>query len=275
MVMYGRLFVLLVVTGITALVAGCSSPAPRSTAQPAPVVEAQTPTAVSQAVVALEQIDRLTTEVRVLTNQVEILQFELTRVQNRQKQVFDDIDYRLRELERGRAVSPGTSSSTPVATAPTPSVEIPGDESDDVIEVSSDQTQVATLDPTVVKTLYDEGFNALRGGKYEDAISKFQELVSTYPGSELVDDSIYWIAEANYVTQEYDQALDAFERVVTEYPSSQRAPEAMLKTGYIHYTRENFEVAKEVLAEVVDRYPASRSAFSARRRLNKMERDGL
>ena len=275
MVMYGRLFVLLAVTGITALIAGCSSPAPRSAAQSAPVVEAQTPTSVSQAVIALEQIDRLTTEVRVLTNQVEILQFELTRVQNRQKQVFDDIDYRLRELERGRTVSPVTSSSTPVATPATSSAEIPGNEADDVVEVSADQPQVAALDPTVVKALYDEGFNALRGGKYEDAISKFQELVSTYPSSELVDDSIYWIAEANYVTQEYDQALSAFQRVVTEYPSSQRAPEAMLKTGYIHYTRENFEVAKEVLAEVVDRYPASRSAFSARRRLNKMERDGL
>ena len=270
--MYSRLFVFLVVAGITALIAGCSAPASRSAAQPAPVIEEQSPPSVSQAVIALEQLDRLTTEVRGLTNQVEILQFELTRIQNRQKQVFDDVDYRLRELERGRSDSSGASSTPAPATS---SIEIPSSESDDVIEDSADQTQAATLDPTVVKALYDEGFNALRGGQYEEAISKFQELVSTYPGSELVDDSIYWIAEANYVTQEYDQALDAFERVVSDYPGSQRAPEAMLKTGYIHYSRENFDVAKEVLAEVVDKYPASRSAFSARRRLNKMERDGL
>ena len=49
----------------------------------------------------------------------------------------------------------------------------------------------------------------------------------------------------------------------------------MLKMGYIFYDLEDYVEAQNYLMEVINRYPASRSAFSARRRLDKMEREGL
>ncbi len=225
----------------------------------------------------LEKLNRLSQEVLQLRGKVEVLEFELEQTRSRQRQLYDDLDQRIRQFER--EVQGDVEVVEP---EPDTSIQLPdtGTEAQDQLEETETTTEtepapaVVVADPAAVREVYDGAFQALREGRYEDAITQFETLIQTYPDSDLVDDSMYWIAESNYVTQNYQASLPEFERVIREYPESQRAPEAMLKIGYIYYDMEQFESARDYLLEVIDKFPASRSAFSARRRLNKMERDG-
>lgn len=235
---------------------------------------------------ALSLISELTREVKELRNRVEILEYELEQTQERQNQLYDDLDQRLRaesarlssEADADLPVSeeqpaePAETESALDEPAPTEDSETAATETTEV-PPEPEPEPVVEFDPQLARDAYNQAFQLLRKGKYEDAISEFTSIVESYPTSDLVDDSIYWIAEANYVTENYDTALDAFKSVVAQFPDSQRAPEAMLKIGYIYYNKGEFDSASDYLLEVVDKYPASRSAFSARRRLDKMERE--
>ena len=235
------------------------------------------------------QVQMLSEEIRSLRDQVEILESELDTTKQRQKDLYDDLDNRLRRLERSAPTNSGVSTSGTGETAPSESTapdtsdasmteegaapaEVEGSES--AVDTSVPETVEVEVDPEVIRAVYDSAFRTLRQGKYEDAIIEFNALVQNYPQSDLVDDAFYWIAEANYVTKKYDVALTGFEQVIRDYPDNRRAAEAMLKIGYIYYDQQDFEQAQNYLEEVIERYPASRSAFSANRRLNKMKRDG-
>ena len=273
------LFTLLFVVGV-----GCTPDASTSSASTT-VSDAPAPSAQPQSLLTVAQAMELSEEIRALRDRVETLEFELEKSRSRQKDLYDDLDGRLRQFERDVSISendqiPTDESSVGVEQLEGESEEqpdLPPDATDAVTEetageqAAQDQPQV---DPTVVRDAYDSAFRTLREGKYEDAIVEFENLIANYPSSELVDDAWYWIAEANYVTQNFDLALPGFERVIRDYPDNQRASEAMLKIGYIYYDLKEYSQAQDYLLEVIDRYPASRSAFSARRRLDKMARDG-
>ena len=231
---------------------------------------------VSQTMVA--QVQALSDEIRTLRDQVDVLENELDETRQRQKDLYDDLDARLRKIEPPMATGTGSDDGTSVSDEGTaidsetaePSEEVSGEIP---VEIPTEADE-AVVDPTVVREIYDDAFRTLRQGKYEDSIIKFKALIQNHPESELVDDSLYWIAEANYVTKNFDVALPVFEQIIRDYSENRRAPEAMLKIGYIYYDQQNYEQAQNYLLEVIDRFPASRSAFSARRRLDKMERDG-
>lgn len=268
------LFALLFVVGV-----GCT-PEAGTTSAATPVSDA--PAAQSQSMLTVAQATELSEEIRALRDRVENLEFELEKSRSRQVDLYDDLDGRLRKFERD-ALPSDDSQAEDETMQDTGADEAQGEQEDSAeqpqdpmpdAEGTEGSEELPQADPTVVRDAYDSAFRTLRKGKYEDAIIEFENLITNYPASDLVDDAWYWIAEANYVTQNYDLALPGFERVIRDYPDNQRASEAMLKIGYIHYEIGDYALAQDYLLEVIDRYPASRSAFSARRRLDKMARDG-
>ncbi len=274
---------------MVAFVAGCGRPVAVVNPIPAPAVVVEEAVAQEDIVTPdievvppaiVTQIQALSEEVRALRNQVEVLATELSGTRQRQKDLYDDLDARLRKVER--MISEGSRISPNVEGVLPESVSAPTDQTNENVAEIDDGASVQVVpiepvpaaDPAVVRAEYDNAFRTLRQGKYEDAIIAFGALVENYPDSELVDDALYWIAEAHYVTQEFTVALQGFEQIIADYPDNRRAAEAMLKIGYIYYDQQNFEQAKNYLTEVMERYPASRSAFSAQRRLAKMQQEG-
>ena len=233
-----------------------------------------------ESVLMLAQVNQLTDEVRTLRDRVEVLEFELERARQRQIELYEDLDRRVREFERRAQPVPDTQPATETTTETQP-----GSTEEVVTEPEQADTQPAQeqpatepaviVDPQVVQEAYESAFRTIRKGRYEDAILEFNALIESYPSSDLVDDSLYWIAEANYAMQKFDEALPAYERVIRDYPNIRRAPEALLKIGYIYYQKADYAESQLYLLDVIDKYPASRSALSARRRLDKMERDGV
>lgn len=118
---------------------------------------------------------------------------------------------------------------------------------------------------------YDAAFELLKQSRYEDAIEQFQALVNTWPQSQLADDALYWMSEANYVNREFEAALNGFRAVVERYPDSSRLPEAMLKVGYIQYDIGAYEQAAQTFQDVLTRFPGHQVTVSAETRLRRIQ----
>ncbi|MGI9319127.1 MAG: tol-pal system protein YbgF [bacterium] len=118
---------------------------------------------------------------------------------------------------------------------------------------------------------YDSAFEMLKQSRYQDSIEQFQALVNTWPQSQLADDALYWMSEANYVNREFEAALNGFRAVVERYPDSSRLPEAMLKVGYIQYDIGAYEQAAQTFQDILARFPGHQVTVAAETRLRRIQ----
>ena len=270
-----RFLSLALLTG-SVFVGGCNT---TSAAGPQPVAKQPQP--------QLEMLNRLNSmeaELAKLRNTVEIQENELSRLRERQSEIYDNVDRRLRSIESGGTAGYGAGGYTP-SSAPT-ALDIPaapiapaGADAAEAGTVAAVATTEAVVQNTQAASseeqqAYDDAFNLLKQSRYEEAVAAFKEFLNRYPRSVLADSAQYWIAEARYVNQAYDAALHEYNTLIQRYPSSRKLPDAMLKVGYIHYDNQQWKAARRALNAVVVRYPGSRVAISAKQRLDQMEKQG-
>jgi tol-pal system protein YbgF len=177
------------------------------------------------------------------------LQHNVQKTQDSQREMYGDVDRRLAALEGGGA----SAASAPGAGATGSGLPVP--QGDD-------------------RANYQAAFDALKDGKYDDAVNGFKHFLSTFPTSPLADNAQYWLGEAHYVMKLYPDALRDFKTVLDKYPDSRKTPDALLKIGYCNYELKNFPEARSALGQVVSRYGDTTAARLAGQRLTKMESEG-
>lgn len=212
----------------------------------------------------LSKIDAVQNETQALRSQVEELNHELENQKQRQRDLYLDMDRRLRDVEAGRQ---GTAASAATTAPRTPMAVIgPG--------VSATAAVQAPGDPAKERELYQQAFNDLKDGRYDQAISQFRSFLASYPNGEYSGNAQYWIGEANYVTRRFPEAEQEFRKVLERYPGSSKSGDAGLKLGYTYYELGNWSAASKTLSEVVARFPNSTAARLADTRLQKMRQEG-
>lgn len=85
------------------------------------------------------------------------------------------------------------------------------------------------------ETYFAEGKKALEKKRYLEAVEKFQQLVGSYPGSPLVADAQYLLAEAYYRNADYVNAVFEYQRLVDSYPSSEWVDESQFQIAESYY----------------------------------------
>ena len=85
------------------------------------------------------------------------------------------------------------------------------------------------------ETYFAEGKKALDKKRYPEAVEKFQQLVSSYPGSPLVAEAQHLLAEAYFRHADYVNAAFEYQRLVDSYPSSQWVDEAQYQIAESYY----------------------------------------
>jgi len=189
------------------------------------------------------QVESLRSDVRAMHNDVDVLSHALESSRKQQKDLYADLDARLKAVEArgGAAAAAGASAGA-------------GD------------AQSADTD----KGAYQAAFDLLKAGQYDRAIAGFQAFLSTYPNSALADNAQYWLGEAYYVNKQFPESLAAFHRVAEKYPGSRKLPDALLKIGYCDYELKDYSAARTALEQVPAKFPDSASARLAQQRLEKM-----
>ena len=217
------------------------------------------------------QMGELRADLRAVHNDIDQLNHALDTSRKQQRDLYADVDQRLKVLEarsgvvaNSAAASSGAAGGSgavggaaAAAAAAGAAVGAAG---------SSDQTTAAGSDTAA----YQAAFGLLKNSQFDQAIAAFQQFLTTYPDSSLADNAQYWLGEAYYVNKSFPEALAAFQRVTTKYPQSRKVPDALLKVGYCYYELKQSQEAHDTLAQVVASYPDTPAGKLAQARLEKM-----
>ncbi|MCZ6579062.1 MAG: tol-pal system protein YbgF [Gammaproteobacteria bacterium] len=230
-----------------------------------------------------QRVDELADEINQLRGELELQASDLEGIKTRQRELYLDIDRRMRDLEDRAVGQSSTLAPVPVpatGTSSTTTGEVAAGTSTAVTGSTSSTTQIVPVIPPSAnlneeKTAYQVAFDSLKEGRYKKAKEQFNQFLKDYPDSIYAGNAQYWLGEANYVTRNFKQAVTEFNRVLNLYLTSAKIPDAMLKLGYTHYELKQYDQAKSVLQELRKRHPSSTAARLAGKRLDRMRKEGL
>lgn len=230
----------------------------------------------------LAQMQQLQRDLQQLRGEVEVQGHKLEQLQQRQRDLYVDIDRRLQQLEAGGAGVPADQATPAIPVAPV----VPQPASNEPVPVPPAAAAAPDLpapapapaalayDPVAEEKAYDEALTILREGRYAEAAEAYRRFLGTYPNGRFADNAHYWLAETHYVMRQFQPALEEFNRLVATFPNSPKGPDAQLKIGYIHYELGNWKEARTQLEALVQRHPDSTAARLAGERLQRMTREG-
>lgn len=179
------------------------------------------------------QLDQLRADLARMRGQVEVLVNQIETAEKRQKDLYLDIDTRLRKLEQAK--------EQPTAGEPSAS-------------------------PAETKA-YEAALNQFKLGNYPMAISAFQGFLVTYPSSPLAPSAQYWIGNAYYAKRDYKSAIAAQDKLLAAWPDSGKAADAMLNKASSQEALGERSGARKTLQDLLQKYPDSSAAASAKQRL--------
>jgi len=254
----------------------------------------------------LSQLESLQKEMQRLRGEIEVQTHTLEQIKQRQRDLYVDLDKRLQRTEAlgvagttpsppgpstgsRRAASPPVevippteraASQTPPAGQPGAApltVEVakrPPAEAPKPRATAPAQTEPAAAvggDPAAARAAYQRAFTLLKQGRYEQAVTAFNEFLATYPNSSYADNAQYWLAESYYVLRRFEQAIVEYQKLVANYPDSQKLTHSMLKIGYSYYELGQMDQARTALEDLKTRYPGTTAARLAEERLQRMK----
>lgn len=206
-------------------------------------------TARSQGVSVLSQLDALKSELATLRGQIEVHAHDIETTQKRQRDLYVDLDSRLRKLENVGVVAADT----------------PG-QADSAKPASSDQTPVGAVVADESKA-YDAALGLFKSGNYQGAIDGFQGFVGAHPNSQLAPSAYYWIGNSYFNLRDYKNAIANQQKLVSQYPDSAKVPDALLNIASCQQGMGDASAAKKTLGSIVAKYPLSNAAELAKKRL--------
>ncbi|ROO25860.1 hypothetical protein SAOR_11820 [Salinisphaera orenii MK-B5] len=268
-----------VVTGIVAVSAGLNArpavAAPSDMDQPVRV--AQNSSGGPNVFSLLQDIQRLQEQVRDLRGQIDTLQYKLRQSEQGQRDLYQNLDKRLSALEDGGAARGNDASDEfqPIgesdAGAGSDSGGSYGSSGGGYGSTGQDDTGRSASsgsDSGAAEQAYTAAFDELKNGKYDAAISGFEDFLDAHPESRYSDNAWYWLGEANYVKRNYDAALEAFRTVVNRFKASDKVAGSLYKIGVIQDEQGEADNARGTLQRVIDQYPDDNAAELARKRLD-------
>jgi tol-pal system protein YbgF len=226
----------------------------------------------------LQRIDAMQQELQATRDAADMVAHELEGLKDRQRELYLDIDRRLRALETAR-LDPAAGGEAPlprISDGPTDGILIPSEPTADGEETGGQEPPAPAPGGARESdsAAYRKAFNVLKGGRYEESIVAFGQFLADYPRSTYAANAQYWLAEASYVSGDYARAAKEFNEVIEHYPNSSKVPDAQLKLGFTLYELEQWEQARAVLSELNRRYPNTTVAQLAENRLDRMDREG-
>jgi tol-pal system protein YbgF len=208
----------------------------------------------------LHDVEQIKADIAKLRGQYEVLTYELEQAQKRQRDLYLDLDGRLRKLEGAAATNapPATSDSAAASTAGSaPAAATPSRAPPVAADLAGEQRA------------YDAALEQFKNGSYAAAIASFQTFARANPKSPLAPSALYWAGNAQYTLKDFRSAIATQRQLIGTYPDSQKVPDAMLNIASCLTELGDNAGARRTLEEIVAKYPTSEAAGKARQRLGR------
>tara|TARA_R110002167_G_scaffold31464_5_gene103209 strand:- start:6108 stop:6854 length:747 start_codon:yes stop_codon:yes gene_type:complete len=193
-----------------------------------------------------QQLDTMQQEVNELRGSIELHNYQLERILDRQRELYAEIDKRMANM-----------------------VAAPAAELSDGGEVNASANSMALSENE--NEAYDKAVNLILKDKlYDQAIPAFQTFLKTYPKSSYASNAHYWLGQLLFNKQDWTGASAQFQALISQYPDSNKRADAILKLGITEIERANTARAKQLWEQVVTEYPGTPSSKLAEKRLKSL-----
>ncbi len=242
----------------------------------------------------LLRLDKLESDNRRLTGQVEQQQFQVRRMEDQLKKFQADVDLRFKDVEGAKSapkqpvqqvlppagvqkrsehdashdLAPRSLGASTGTLSDKPAVK----RNDDIMSPINKETSKGISAPVSVqasaasssaKDMFDAGRGALDRAEYAQAETAFKEFIKSHPKDKLVPEATYGLGESYFVRQKHTEAAEQYLNLTTKYGKSARAPEGMLKLGMSLRALGSTQEACATLGEVLRRYPNANAGVKA------------
>lgn len=228
------------------------------------------------------QVEVLKAEFAKLRGQIELLQNEMENTQKRQRDLYVDLDGRLRKMEAQQAEQAARAAAAAAATPPPsasmpPGVVGPAGTTGVTPPPAADAGRAmppgglvappAVMDPVAEQRAYDQGLEHFRAGRFAEAVTAFQLFTRNFPRSTLVPSAQYWIGNSLYATRDFRGAITTQRQLIAQYPDSAKASDALLNIASAQSELGDIQAARLTLQEVANKYPTTEAGAKAKQRL--------
>ena len=259
----------------------------------------------------LNQVEALNGELNRLRGQMEVLANDVSNAQKRQRDMYVDLDTRLRRIEPGSAskkdqdtiavleerirkleqgsataatipqpvasttattsVNPPPPAATPAAAQASSTAAISNPAAAPAPSSSLPSASLSATDQAAIQRTYDNAYSNYRLSDYLSAIRGFDSFLKSYPKHPLAPNAQYWIGESYSHLRQYREAIEAERRLLGMYPESAKVPDALLIIGTAESSLGDNPAARKTFEELIAKYPGNESAEKAKGRLAKLK----
>lgn len=213
------------------------------------------------------QLIELQKEVKELRGIIEEHDYKLQQIQDRQRDLYRDIENRLSSLPQGTSQTSTpqntTTSAASSGTATTPAAQTG----------STASTTRPSITSGSERTDFESAFKLVRNRQYNDAIGAFEAFIAKYPAGGYSDNARFWIGQVYFAQSKFDDAERQFNMLRNDYPDSSKMSAAMLKLAEINVKKENWAAAKAIYNEIVAKYSGAQQQL-ARKGLQDIKQAG-
>jgi tol-pal system protein YbgF len=219
------------------------------------------------------QMQGLQSDIAKLRGQIEVVTYELEQAQKRQRDLYVDLDTRLRKIESSAAGAEKTEPANPAnaaAGAPpagAPPQALPPAAVPPPVAIATSPPTRNPAEGIAEQRAYDSALDQFKRGDYAGAVAGFNGFLKSYPRSPLASSAQYWIGNAQYARRDYRGSIATQRQLLKDFPDSSKAPDALLNIGSAQADMGDNAAARKTLEELISRYPKSDAATRARQRL--------
>lgn len=199
----------------------------------------------------LNQIELVKQDVSKLRGDIETLRHLNANVEQRQKDLYQDLDGRLRRIEE-RSPSNNAVLSNKISET-SPAVSVPE------IKAPTDQE------------IYDQANVLLENAKYKESFQAFTDFIKQFPNSPLLPDAKYGLANSQFNLKNYKATIGTYQKLLDQHPDFIKNPEALLSLANAQIQLALIPEAKKSLKELIKKYPQSDVIQNAQKRLKVLE----
>jgi tol-pal system protein YbgF len=189
----------------------------------------------------VNQVDGLTQDLSQQRGKVDELSNKVNAQDKRAKDLYLDLDTRLKALEKAQAEQQAKAEQ----------------------QTKEQQAKAAEV-PS-----YDAALVAFNNGDYKGSLSQFQGFLTANPKDSKVPNAIYWMGMNQLALKDYLGARASSEDLIHHYPASTKLADAMLNLASAQTGLEDEVAAKATLKSLIAKFPESKAAALAKERLKK------
>lgn len=213
----------------------------------------------------LDQIKQLNSELNNVKGQLEVATHNIEANQQRQRDLYTDLDGRMRKLETAAPMQPGmpgdpaapdTGQAPDGASAEAAAPAVPGGDVQNVGTEAGDFQAAQALSAA---------------GKHREAYDAYEKFLQNYPSSQHAPFALYALGYSQFSLKNYKASIATQQKFINQYPDHAKTPEAMFNMANSQIQLSDIDGAKKTLRALLAKYPQSNVAPNAKRRLGVLD----